>query len=78
MKNGKKIGMTLLVIGILVIILYGLYQGFQNISSIDYIIGFGAGLIIIGFLALFISIIMEQQKDKEKMKEEIKKEDLEP
>lgn len=78
MKNGKKIGMALLVIGILVIILYGLYQGFQNISSIDYIIGFGAGLIIIGFLALFISIIMEQQKDKEKMKNEIKKEDLEP
>ena len=78
MKNGKKIGMALLVIGILVIILYGLYQGFQNISSIDYIIGFGAGLIIIGFLALFISIIMEQQKDKEKMKKEIKKEDLEP
>ena len=78
MSNGKTIGMALLVIGILVIIIYGLFQGFQNIGTIDYVIGFGAGLIIIGFLALFVSIIIEQQKDKEKMKEEIKKEDLEP
>ena len=78
MNNGKAIGMFLLVLGIIILVVYGLFLGFQNITSIDYVIAIGIGTIIIGILALLISIIIEQRKDTKKMKEEISKEDLEP
>jgi low affinity Fe/Cu permease len=78
MSNGKTIGLVLFVGGIIILIAYGLFLGFQNIESVDYIIAIGAGTIIIGILTLFISIIIEQREDTKKMKEEISKEDLEP
>jgi len=78
MSNGKTVGMVLFVGGIIILIAYGLFLGFQNIESIDYIIAIGAGAIIIGILTLLISIIIEQREDTKKMKEEISKEDLEP
>ena len=78
MSNGKKIGMVLFVGGIIILIAYGLFLGFQNIERVDYIIAIGAGTIIIGILTLLISIIIEQRKDTEKMKGEISKEDMEP
>ena len=78
MNNGKTVGMVLFVGGIIILIAYGLFLGFQNIESVDYIIAIGAGTIIIGILTLFISIIIEQREDTKKMKEEISKEDLEP
>jgi len=78
MSNGKTIGMILFVGGIILLIAYGIYQGFQEIEIIDPIIAIGVGAIILGFLALLISIVIEQRKDSKKMKEEISKEDLEP
>jgi low affinity Fe/Cu permease len=78
MSNGKIIGMVLFVGGIIILIAYGLFLGFQNIESVDYIIAIGAGTIIIGILTLLISIIIEQREDTKKMKEEISKEDLKP
>ena len=78
MNNGKTIGMILFLGGIILLIAYGIYQGFQEIEIIDPIIAIGVGAIILGFLALLISIVVEQRKDTKKMKEEISKEDLEP
>jgi high-affinity Fe2+/Pb2+ permease len=80
MSKGTTIGMTIFVAGIVILIGYGLYQGFEKLSleNIDVVIAIGVGAIIIGLLTLFISIVIEQQKGKKKMKEEIKKEDLEP
>jgi len=78
MSNGKTIGMILFVGGIILLIAYGIYQGFQEIEIIDPVIAIGFGAIILGFLALLISIVIEQRKDAKKMKEEISKEDLEP
>ena len=80
MKKGSSAGMILLVVGIIILLAYGLYQGFENLSweNIDIIIAIGIAAIIIGLLALFISIVFEQQKGKKKMRDEIKKEDLEP
>jgi len=80
MSNGKTVGMIIFVVGILIIIGYGLYQGFENLSleEIDAVIAIGIVAIVIGLIVLFISIIIEQQEGKKKMKEEIKKEDLEP
>jgi uncharacterized membrane protein len=80
MSNGKAVGMIIFVLGILILIVYGLYQGFENLSfeEIDAVIAIGVIAIVIGLIVLFITIIIEQQQGKNKMKEEIKKEDLEP
>jgi high-affinity Fe2+/Pb2+ permease len=80
MNNGKTIGMAIFVAGIIILIGYGLYQGFENLSleNIDVVIAIGVIAIILGLIVLFVSIIIEQQKGKKKMREEIKKEDLEP
>jgi len=78
MNNGKKIGMALFVLGLLILIIYGLYQGFQNIKEIDLVIGLGSGVLLIGLVTLFASIIIEQRQGTKKMKEKISKEDLEP
>ena len=78
MSNGKTIGMILFVGGIILLIAYGIYQGFQEIEIIDPIIAIGVGAIILGFLALLVSIVLEQHRDTKKMKEEISKEDLKP
>lgn len=80
MSSGKAVGMILFVLGILILIGYGLYQGFERFSleEIDAVIAIGVVAIVIGLIVLFISIIIEQQEGKKKMKEEIKKEDLEP
>jgi len=78
MENGKKIGLAMFVIGLVIITGYGLYQGFEAIEEYDLVVVTGVTIMIIGFLVLFITIILEQQKNKKKMKQEIKKEDLEP
>ena len=79
MKKGSTIGLILLVAGIIIWIAYGLYLGFEEImQALDLVTGFVAGLIIIGIIVLIVSIVFEQRRDTKKMKEEIKKEDLEP
>ena len=78
MSNGKTIGMVLFVGGIIILVAYGLFLGFQNIESIDYVIAIGTGTLAIGILTMLASIIIEQRKDTKKIKEEISKEDLEP
>ena len=78
MSKGKLFGLYLLAGGILLLLVYGLYQTVQEISGIDAIIAIGVGAIIVGIIALIISIILEQSSDMKKRKEEIKKEDFEP
>jgi len=79
MKKGSTIGLILLVAGIIIWVAYGLYLGFEEImQALDIVTGFVAVLIIIGVIVLIISIVIEQRRDTKKMKEEIKKEDLEP
>ena len=79
MNNGTKVGFSLLIIGIILWIIYGLYVGFEEImQALDLVTGALSGLILIGLIVLFASIVFEQRRDTKKMKEEIKKEDLEP
>jgi len=80
MKKSKAVGMAIFVLGLIILIGYGLYQGFQeiNFEELDVIISIGFVAIILGLIILFISIILEQQEGKKKVKKEIKKEDLEP
>ena len=79
MSRGTLIGFSLLIGGILIWIVYGLYLGFEEIiEKLDLVTGFVIGLIVLGLIVLFVSIFIEQRRDTKKMKEEIKKEDLEP
>ena len=79
MSKGTLVGFSLLIGGILIWIAYGFYLGFEEImQALDLVTGFVIGLIVIGLIVLFASILIEQRKDAKKMKEEIKKEDLEP
>ena len=79
MNKGTLVGFSLLIAGIIIWIAYGLYLGFERImQALDPVTGFVSGLIIIGLIVLFASIIIEQRRDTKKMKEEISKEDLEP
>jgi uncharacterized membrane protein len=79
MSKGTYLGFSLLIAGVLIWIAYGLYIGFEEImQALNLISGLVAGLIIIGLIILFISIIIEQRRDTKKLKKIIKKEDLEP
>ena len=79
MEKGTSIGLILLVAGIILWIAYGIYLGFDEIiKALDYVTGFIAGLIVVGIVVLLVSIVIEQRKGIKKMKNEIKKEDLEP
>lgn len=79
MSNGKTIGMILFVGGIILLIAYGLYLGFEELlEALDFLSGFFLGLIFVGIVVLIISIIIEQRRDTKKMMNEIDKEDLEP
>ncbi len=80
MKKGTKIGFGIFVVGLTLLLFYGLYEGFQKIS-LERLDLLGTSIVIItliGLGILFISIIFEQQEGKKKMKNEIKNEDLEP
>ena len=79
MINGKKIGMILFIGGIILLIAYGIFLGFEEIiESLDFITVILIGLIIIGLIILISSIIFEQRKDTKEIMKDIKKEDLEP
>ncbi len=79
MNNGKSIGLILFIGGIILLIAYGLYLGFEDLmKSLDLISGFFIGLTIIGLITLIISIIFEQRRDTKETMKDIKKEDLEP
>ena len=78
MAKGKLIGLYLFVGGIILLIIYGLYQFVQEISGIDAIVAIGVGAILLGVIVLIISIIFEQSDDMKKRKEEINKEDFKP
>lgn len=79
MNNGKTVGMLLFIGGIVLLMAYGLYLGFEElIESLDFISGVFIGLILIGLIVLIISIIFEQRRDTKETMKDIKKEDLEP
>ena len=79
MNNGKTVGMILFIGGVILLIAYGLYLGFEElIESLDFISGVFIGLMLIGLIVLIISIIFEQRRNTKETMKDIKKEDLEP
>lgn len=79
MNKGTMVGLALFLVGIVIWALYGLYLGFNEIMQmLNWATVFIGGLIIIGLAVMFISIIIDQVKTMDKMKEKIDKEDFEP
>jgi uncharacterized membrane protein YgaE (UPF0421/DUF939 family) len=79
MNAGKTLGFSLFIGGILLLILYGLYLGFEEImSALDVISGVLIGITIVGFFILIISIVIEQHKNTKTTMKDISKEDLKP
>lgn len=78
MNKGKTIGLYLFIGGIILLLIYGLYQFVKEIGGMNIIIAIGGGAIILGIIILLISLIFEQTSDMKKTKKEIKKEDFEP
>ncbi len=79
MKTETTIGLTLFVGGTILLIIYGIIQGFDELTqAMDTITMALVGIIFIGFLMLLAIIIIEQRKDTKKNMEHIKKEDLKP
>jgi uncharacterized membrane protein len=79
MKIGKTVGFSMFIGGILLLILYGIYLGFEELmNALDLISGLLLGITLLGFLILLISIIIEQRKNTKTTMKDIKKEDLKP
>lgn len=79
MTKWASAGLVLIGVGIILWIAYGLYLGFEDIlDAFNAVTGFLLGLILIGLCVLAISVIIEQRRETQKMREKIKKEDLEP
>lgn len=70
----RDLGLYLFAVGIIILILYGLYRLIPFISNIDPIILISLSIIVIGLILIVISIMVEKGKEKEG----ISKEDLEP
>lgn len=79
MVKWTSAGLLMIGVGIILWITYGLYLGFEEImDAFDIVTGLVAGLILVGLGVLFISVIIEQRRETKKIREKIKKEDLEP
>jgi hypothetical protein len=79
MKKETILGLIFLLGGIVIWILYGLYLGFEGImQSLNIATIFIGGLIIIGIIVIFVSVIIDRYHETEEIKEKISKEDLEP
>ena len=79
MTNGKSTGMILFVGGIVLLIIYGLYLGISDLlEALDIIAGLIISMILVGFVILVLSIILEQRRETKKMQEKLREEDLRP
>ena len=70
MKSTQAIGLFLLIGGIIIVWLYTAIKSLQeiNLSNIPLVVLFGGGAIIIGIIALLVSIAVEQTRDMKKRK----------
>ena len=79
MNRGKTLGFSMFVGGIILLMVYGLYLGFEELmNALDFISGLLTGIIIIGVIVLIVSIIFEQRKNTKETMKDIDKEDLKP
>jgi len=72
--NIKEIGLYLFAIGILLLVIYGIYRLIPALQYVDPFVLVSITIIFLGIVLILISVIREKGEYKEK----ISKEDLEP
>ena len=70
----KEIGLYLFAIGIVLLVIYGIYRLIPALQYVDPFVLVSITIIFLGIVLILVSVIREKGKDKEK----ISKEDLEP
>ena len=79
MNIGKSFGFVLFIGGIVLLMAYSLFLGFDEIvDSIDVVSGVLVALVMAGFFILLGSIIVEQGRNKDEAMKDISEEDLKP
>ena len=72
--NMKEVGLYLLAIGIVLLVIYGIYRLIPALQYVDPFILASLAIIFLGIILILVSVIREKGKGEEK----ISKEDLEP
>ena len=70
--NMKEIGLYLFAIGIVLLVIYGIYRLIPALQYVDPFVLVSITIIFLGIVLILISVIREKGEDKEK----ISKEDL--
>ena len=80
MKNTQTVGLLLLIGGVILLLLFSMIGSVQelDIAKVPIAVIIGVLAIVVGGIALLVSIFFEQQSDMNQRKKEIKKEDFEP
>ena len=72
--NMKEIGLYLFAIGIVLLVIYGIYRLIPALQYVDPFVLVSITIIFLGIVLILVSVIREKGKGEEK----ISKEDLEP
>jgi len=79
MNKGVLIGLLLVIGGVVIGAIYALIKGFDEImQAFNYTTGLIGGLIILGILVIFASVIIDRYHEHKEIQEKIPKEDLKP
>jgi uncharacterized membrane protein len=79
MNKGTMLGLILVIIGIVIYALYALWLGAEEImQALNTPTLLISGLVLIGVIIIFVSIIIDRYHEYKEIKQKIKKEDLEP
>ena len=79
MNKGIILGLLLLIGGVVIWAIYGLILSAGEImQKLNFATALVGGLIIIGIVVIFVSVIVDRYHECEEIKEKISKEDLEP
>jgi len=72
--KARDIGLYLFGIGILMLVVYGIYKLIPTVSYVDPFVTSAVVIILLGVILLFVSLI----KEKREGRMEIKEEDMKP
>ena len=79
MNKGIILGLLLLIGGIVIWAIYAIILSAEEImQALNFGTALVSGLIIIGIIVIFVSVIIDRYHETEEIKEKIPKEDLEP
>jgi len=79
MNKGSILGLLLFIGGLVIWAVYALILNAENImQELNIATAIVGGLIILGIIIIFVSVIIDRYHETEEIKQKIPKEDLEP